>query len=140
MITWTKRKDLVSVFDYIRLLGSDIDFEPVDPYPSQPTGAERRSREWLEVMRARAYNGENLWHPMDQKKICSDEELDLACEFRQQMQDVWAEEKRQMAKQNAVGRTKQQQQKNEWNSRYSKRKTERIRPAAFAKHPDVLES
>jgi hypothetical protein len=54
-----------TVFDDLRSLQHDEDFQPVSGPDFYSTGAEPGSDEKIDVMRARVSNGQPLWHPDD---------------------------------------------------------------------------
>lgn len=53
------------MFDAIRVLGHEMDFEPL--LIPTPTGARPGSPEKVEVLRMRLINGEDLYHPSDER-------------------------------------------------------------------------
>ena len=147
MIT-SNRLDIVSVFDAIRLLGHDEDFAPRKE--CQPTGTLRGTIERMQVMRTRAENGETLEHPNDETLWGSDEQHEACRDYVDDERDALTEEKRLAKAEKAKTYIASQRQEIKNRSRIKSRQearerdkeqqvTVRLRPAAIAKHPDVLD-
>lgn len=149
MICRTNKLDIVSVFDAIRLLGHEIDFEPLKP--CQPTGAKKGTIERLEVYRLRVENGEVLYHPNDEPTATTDEWAACIAFCRASIKATKAAKRlAAIEKEKTINRSRRQTMKNASAKRArqiarerekeQRRATGSLRMSPFAKHPDVLES